>query len=52
MMVYKYRLTDPDSGKVLYEGTAADLAAGAQEVVARLRNRGIGCTDLVLQKSN
>lgn len=27
MMVYKYRLTDPDSGKVLYEGTAADLAA-------------------------
>jgi len=26
-MVYKYRLTDPDSGKVLYEGTAADLAA-------------------------
>ena len=22
MMVYKYRLTDPDSGKVLYEGTA------------------------------
>lgn len=32
MMVYKYRLTDPDSGKVLYEGTAADLAA--QGVVA------------------
>lgn len=27
MMVYKYRLHDPDSGKVLYEGTAADLAA-------------------------
>ena len=26
MMVYKYRLHDPDSGKVLYEGTAADLA--------------------------
>lgn len=25
--VYKYRLHDPDSGKVLYEGTAADLAA-------------------------
>lgn len=23
MMVYKYRLHDPDSGKVLYEGTAA-----------------------------
>lgn len=32
MMVYKYRLHDPDSGKVLYEGTAADLAA--QGVVA------------------
>ena len=27
MMVYKYSLHDPDSGKVLYEGTAADLAA-------------------------
>ena len=27
MMVYKYTLHDPDSGKVLYEGTAADLAA-------------------------
>lgn len=27
MMAYKYRLHDPDSGKVLYEGTAADLAA-------------------------
>ena len=27
MTVYKYRLHDPDSGKVLYEGTAADLAA-------------------------
>lgn len=27
MMVYKYRLHDPDSGKVLYEGTAVDLAA-------------------------
>ena len=27
MMVYKYRLHDPDSGKVLYEDTAADLAA-------------------------
>lgn len=27
MMVYKYRLHDPDSGKVLYEGMAADLAA-------------------------
>ena len=32
MMVYKYSLHDPDSGKVLYEGTAADLAA--QGVVA------------------
>lgn len=32
MMVYKYTLHDPDSGKVLYEGTAADLAA--QGVVA------------------
>lgn len=27
MTVYKYRLHDPDSGKVLYEGTAEDLAA-------------------------
>lgn len=27
MMVYKYSLHDPDSGKVLYEGTAADMAA-------------------------
>ena len=27
MMVYKYTLHDPDSGKVLYEGMAADLAA-------------------------
>lgn len=27
MTVYKYSLHDPDSGKVLYEGTAADLAA-------------------------
>lgn len=27
MMVYKYTLHDPDGGKVLYEGTAADLAA-------------------------
>lgn len=32
MMVYKYTLHDPDSGKVLYEGMAADLAA--QGVVA------------------